>query len=205
MDKLLTLLYKITGGVYIPKELKMQKEKLILHISDTPICFFSPLETLLQNLKPDYIVHTGDLVDNIKLQFCESHLPRYERSLKMLLNVMESSSAKDIYIVPGNHDRVSILKKISKRCTIMESTSNISLEGSSFRVSHYASDILKDPQQINLFGHDLSLCSGAIEDKIYLNGITSINVIAVKSMQVYKLLYPFGTDDMRLKRGKIGL
>lgn len=205
MDKLLTLLYKFTGSVYIPRELELQEEKLILHISDTPICFFSPLETLIRKLKPEYIIHTGDLVDNLKLQFSESLLPRYERSLKMLMDIMEASTAKEVYIVPGNHDRVNIIENFSRRSIIKESPSNINIEGINIRVSHYANDVMMDSQDINLFGHDLSLYSSTLEDRIYLNGISSINIITIESRQVFKLLYPFGTDDMRLKRGKIGL
>jgi predicted MPP superfamily phosphohydrolase len=205
VDNVFALLYKITGSVYIPSELKSQSERLILHISDTPICFFSPLETLLKRLKPDYIIHTGDLVDNLKLQFSENLLSRYERSLKTIMTIMESSSAKQIYIVPGNHDRVNIIENFSTRSIIKESTSNINIEGIDIRIGHYAKEILSDSQEINLFGHDLSLCSSNLENKLYLNGISSINIITTKSRRIFKLLYPFGTDDMRLKRGKIGL
>jgi predicted MPP superfamily phosphohydrolase len=205
MDSLLALIYKVTGSVYIPKELQSQNEGLIIHISDTPVCFFSPLQTLLRKLKPDYIIHTGDLVDNLKLQFSKTLLPRYERNLKLLMNIMESSTAKDIYIVPGNHDRVAAIKSLSTRSIIKEASSNINIEGINIRISHYSQDILSDPQEVNLFGHDLSLCSGNDNSKIFLNGITSINLITIKDKQVFKLLYPFGTDDMRLKRGKIGL
>jgi predicted MPP superfamily phosphohydrolase len=205
MEKLMSLLYKFTGGVYIPPELKNIKEKIILHVSDTPACFFAPLNLILKSLKPHYIIHTGDLVDNLKLEFSQSLLPRYQRDLRCLINMLEASSAEHIFICTGNHDKAEIIKSFSRRSTIIENSANIDIEGLNFRISHYASEILTDPQEYNLYGHDLSLLSCELDNRIYLNGITSINVISIEGRQLYKLLYPFGTDDMRLKRGKIGL
>ena len=42
------------------------------------------------------------------------------------------------------------------------------------------------------------------ENSIYLNGIKTINIIMLKSGTIYKLQYPIGTDDARLKKGRIG-
>jgi predicted phosphodiesterase len=205
VEKLKSILFKFTGSVYLPPELTNSNEKFIIHISDTPICFYNALSVLLKKLSPAYIIHTGDLVDNLKLQFSPNQTPRYERDIKLLFNILETSSAKEIYITLGNHDRKDIVQRISKRSTIVENSSFINIEGLDFMVSHYASDLINSNCSFNLYGHDLSLPSHKVTVNNYLNGITSINIIAIESQRVFKLLYPFGTDDMRLKKGKIGL
>lgn len=54
---------------YIPAELADTKGPLLLHISDTPQEIYPYIIKFVQMLQPSYIVHTGDLVDNIKLGF----------------------------------------------------------------------------------------------------------------------------------------
>jgi predicted phosphodiesterase len=205
LEKLKSILYKFTGSVYLPPELINSNENFIIHISDTPICFYNALSILLKKLLPTYIIHTGDLVDNLKLQFAPNQTPRYERDVKFLFNILEASSAKEIYITLGNHDREEIVQRIAKRSTILENASIINIQGIELMISHYASDLINSNCYFNLYGHDLSLPNYNVTDNNYLNGITSINVIAIESQRVFKLLYPFGTDDMRLKKGKIGL
>ena len=41
---------------------------MILHISDTPSTMFPYLRRAIRRLRPAWVVHTGDLVDDIKLE-----------------------------------------------------------------------------------------------------------------------------------------
>jgi predicted MPP superfamily phosphohydrolase len=179
--------------------------KKLLHISDTPSSFFGELARLISIIKPDYIVHTGDLVDNIKLELFPGSLWRYERDVKKLIKLLEQSSAEKIYLTMGNHDDIHTVEKLCERSHIINESEIVVIEGLKFAIAHDIEKILNKSATCNLFGHNLTQKSGYSDGRLYLNGITSINLIELKSMSYYNYPYPAGTDDNRLGRGKIGL
>lgn len=195
----------LSGYVYIPEELMKSKGKKLLHISDTPATFYPQLKRLLQKLKPDYIAHTGDLADNIKLEIYPRSLDIYDDSVKHLIKIMENSCAEEIYIALGNHDDLDTVKKYCKRSHIIDTAKNLLIQEHSFNISHYQYNVVESPAEYNLFGHDLSLKTIIEAESVFLNGITSINVIELASGICHCLCYPYGTDDMRLGRRKSGL
>lgn len=203
----MTKFYRYLGFVYIPQYLKELDEDIILHISDTTTNFFQDVKKLVTVLKPKYIVHTGDLVDNIKLQFLSASEGRYALRVKTLLEIMEGSSAEKIFISMGNHDSINALKGLCTKCVITEDMDTIEIEGIKIAISHYPKRIMEyegDAKHF-MFGHSLELKTQMIDDKVYLNGISSINIMTIKSRQIYKLPYPCVVDDWRMKRGKLGL
>lgn len=197
-------IYNSIGKLYISSELSESAEKRLLHISDTPVCFYSELKLLIARLKPAYIVHTGDLTDNIKLQLYPTSICEHEKWIKYLAAMLEASEA-EIVLALGNHDDFDIVSKYFKRSRIIRDAETIKIENLSFRVSHMPGGVLENPDQYNLFGHDLTLKSGCTDDKLYFNGISSINIIGVESGECVSMRYPAGTDDARLGRRKIGL
>ncbi len=201
------VIYRLSGRVRVSKSLINRNEEILLHISDTPYSIFSALDSLIMTLKPEYIVHTGDLVDNIKLELYPKSLPRYKLYLKNLMKIMQKPFVKGIYISLGNHDDLEAILEYEKN----DSRINIDIEPNCFKLrdktiqyAHYL-DCLRDiADSYGLYGHDLSVKDKISKNSIYLNGIKTINVIMLKSGTVYKLQYPIGTDDARLKKGRIG-
>lgn len=198
------LLFQAIGRVYIPSELLESEEKRLLHISDTPLCFYSELKRLIERLKPDYIVHTGDMVDNVKLQLFPNSLYEHENGIKRLAAILETSGA-EILLAIGNHDNFDIISKYFERSRIIIGAETVEIEGLSFRISHLPEGIQKNPSRYNLFGHDLKLKNGCINSKLYFNGISYINIIGLESGEYISLDYPSGINDARLGRRKIGL
>ncbi|MGE5631189.1 MAG: metallophosphoesterase [Caulobacteraceae bacterium] len=197
-------LYTVFGYVYIPDELLGSKEKILLHISDTPVCFYPELRRLIKKLNPQYIIHTGDMVDNIKLELFPNSTPIYEKYVKKLLQIMEDTSAETILAL-GNHDDLEIVKKHSKKSRIIEKSETVEIEKLSFKISHYSEEIIKSPAEYNLYGHDLFVKSGCSDGRMYFNGISSINIIGLDSGTHFCLFYSAETDAARMGRGKIGL
>lgn len=204
--------YLLSGKVYIEKKLLQEltypvvqsSEVRLLHISDTPQTFFPALAVLIREVKPDVIIHTGDLVDNIKLQLYPASLYRYENEVRSLIAMLEASAAKEIYIALGNHDNGEFLKSISHRIHYIDSVAQIQLQGVDFTVSHYSKFVLSTPSSVNLYGHDLSLETQTTNGQLFLNGISSINLLSLPSKTCRQFPYPWGTDDNRLGRGKLG-
>ena len=204
MSSFKKLLFQAIGMLYIPPELIESEEKKLLHISDTPLCFYSELKRLIERLEPAYIVHTGDLVDNVKLELFPTSIYEHENGIKRLSAMLETTRA-EIVLSMGNHDDFDIVSKYFKRSHIIMEAETMQLGGSSFRISHFPKGIQEEPSQYNLFGHDLTLKNGCIDDKLYFNGISYINIIGLESGEYTSLRYPSGTDDARLGRRKIGL
>jgi predicted MPP superfamily phosphohydrolase len=204
MSSFKKFIYNAIRKLYIPSELLESEEKKLLHISDTPLCFYSGLKRLIERLKPAYIVHTGDLTDNVKLELYPALIDEHEKGIKILAAMLEASGA-EIVLAMGNHDNIDIVSKYFKRSHIVMEAETINIEGLSFRISHFPEGVQENPSRYNLFGHDLTLKSGCIDDKLYFNGITYINIIGLESGECTTLYYPSGIDDARLGRRKIGL
>jgi predicted MPP superfamily phosphohydrolase len=204
MSNLKELIYNAIGKLYISPELLEFKEKKLLHVSDTPVCFYPELKLLIAKLKPEYIVHTGDMVDNIKLALYPSLIEEHEKWIKRLAVIFEGSGA-EVLLALGNHDNFEVVSKYFTGSRIIKQAETIEIEKQSFRISHLPEGIMESPAQYNLFGHDLSLKSGCTNNKLYFNGISYINIIGLESGKCMSLRYPSGTDDERLRRRKIGL
>lgn len=195
----------LAGYVYVDTSQIENQNATVLHISDTPLRFFPALKRLIAELNPTYIVHTGDLVDNIKLQLYPGSIHRYNRNLATLIEILESSSAKEIYLALGNHDHPESVKKAVRRSTLIDGVENFTIENVPVRISHYPKAILESPETLNFFGHDLSLETAVREDKYYFNGISDIYLIDLKTFHARVFPYPWGTDDDRLKKTRTSL
>jgi predicted MPP superfamily phosphohydrolase len=199
------LLYYLIGRV--PAELHENeiKGKRLLHISDTPDSFFDELSRLIKILQPDYIIHTGDLVDNIKLEIYPGSVDRYRQQVKKLITQLEASSAQGIYMVMGNHDNLEEVQKLCSRSHILAEAKIVNIEGTTFALAHNAAQLPGLPAPFCLFGHNLKQKSGYADGRVFLNGISNIHLIELESLQYYSYPYPAGTDNDRLGKGKIGL
>jgi predicted phosphodiesterase len=205
MNNFKQLLYYMIGRVPVELNEDELKGKKLLHISDTPSSFFNELERLINILKPDYIVHTGDLVDNIKLELYPTSIERYERDAEKLIKLLEQSDAEKLYLALGNHDDEETVKRLCKRSHIIKGAQRICIEGLEIAIAHDPADLTHNPGDINLYGHNLEKESGISSGKVYLNGIVGINLVELEHMRYYTYPYPAGTDNHRLGRGKIGL
>ncbi|WP_056934926.1 metallophosphoesterase [Thermococcus barophilus] len=182
----------------IPDILLRRDEKKIMHISDTPDNIYVFLLNLIEKTKPDYIIHTGDLVDNIKLERRPELRERYEKSLIELLQILENSKAK-VYIVPGNEDDVSILRRHITLSKIVPPGTIIEIEGVKLAVGHKYSDVVGiENADFKLYGHSFRLIPKGV------NGVLRINFILLPSKRVVGVKYPDGTNferGYRLMRG----
>ncbi|MDH8677857.1 metallophosphoesterase [Fusibacter bizertensis] len=192
--------------LYTPSEKDFNIENpILLHISDTPSMFFSELSRIIKKINPEIIVHTGDLVDNIKLQMQPGAIRYYEREVLSLLKILEYSAAKIIHISLGNHDSHSYIHQKSGRIIVHDSYGEITAYGKSIVFSHYLHVIESFNSNYYLYGHDLSTPLQLKKNTCYLNGITSIHLIDLITGGVLKLEYPWGVDDARLNKRSIGI
>lgn len=206
MEKFKTSFFFTFGSVYLSNALLSNEESKILHISDTPTVFYSALAKIINRLQPQYIIHTGDLVDNIKLNIYPNRIDEYESGVSSLLNILENSTAEKVFIALGNHDHLKTIESIANRSIIIKENRVIDIENTTVKLSHYYQDLIKSKAKYNFFGHDIAIKHQLKDNStVFLNGIENINIITLNSGQIFTLPYPFGTNDARLGKFKIGI
>jgi predicted phosphodiesterase len=179
----------------LPEEFHSSQELKIMHISDTPESIYPHIYKMLNYSQPDIIIHTGDLVDNLKLENAgQEMIPLYQKkSAEFISNLEKLTSARIIY-VPGNHDDLSIIKDNINRSEIMAEGTIIELDGVKIGLAHYP-EKLPQGAEINLFGHN---SQKKFESKNkYLNGILNINYLLLPSKTDYKVNYPWTVEQGR--------
>lgn len=183
-------------GYFVPLEIEVARETeegFIMHLSDTPSFAYPSLINLIEILKPEVVVHTGDLADDIKLELYPELVEDYRDKVLPFLCALENSAAKDIYIVPGNHDLESLLREEVNRIHIVPDGHIISIKGNKLGLAHCLEDL---PTLIDygLYGHNLECPRESQEGLCVLNGLKTINIISYPSWCVYRLPYPIGTN-----------
>ena len=223
MKTLKKMLWIMTGHVYLEDALHHLEGPTLLHISDTPSGFFSELKRLIGILKPEVVIHTGDLVDDLKLELYPSLRQSYETSLVKLMKLMNESEAKRIIFLLGNHDDLAMAARHAGRVEIYPETFSEVFHQKGFRCAHNqrafadriaagaaatgaiaTGAITSNAADFYLFGHDLSLKSQQTPEGTYLNGIEAIHLIELDTGTVHAVAYPAGTDSHRLNRYRIG-
>ncbi|MEG1823213.1 MAG: metallophosphoesterase [Cloacibacillus sp.] len=180
---------------------------MVLHISDTPSTIYPYLKRALRRLNPAWIVHTGDFVDNIKLETRRGMLDLYKKKIKEFFSVFADEDYGAI-LVTGNHDDAPTLLSAHHDSSVQVWTSpgSFSIGDFTFRAGHTFHDVATAPAQYNLFGHDLQHTSSAAPDgKMFLNGIQSMYLIHIHTGEVTAIPYPPGTDNARLQRKRVNL
>ncbi|MCT4634167.1 MAG: metallophosphoesterase [Firmicutes bacterium] len=200
------IIYNFLGKIYIPKNLIENNDPILIHISDTPVFSYRAIKKMIQVLGPKYLVHTGDISDDLKVEMYPNLEEDAKKKAYSLIDSLITQGFKS-YISLGNHDSYSILSRYADNTSIeiTDSKGYIELGDKKIAYSHYSNLLKKSPGDINLYGHDLSIPSQTIENKIFLNGIESINIINLNTFEIFKLDYPAGTDSSRLRKFKTGL
>ncbi|MDY0234823.1 MAG: metallophosphoesterase [Gudongella sp.] len=205
MQKFNKLFDSLRGRIDINNSLVLNKNPLLLHISDTPSQFYPELKRIIKLINPQYIIHTGDLADNIKCEFKPSLLTKYKHEVKKLLKILNSSNTENIYLTLGNHDDYDFINKNKGRMKLYENVGEISINSLKLLFSHYPDYIKTTPADIYLFGHDIVPQSVFSDLYISLNGVNSINIINLETLEITCLNYPLGTNEARLNKNKIGI
>jgi len=186
----------------IPKEIESYTYK-VMHITDTPDMTFGFLETVIRLVSPDMIVHTGDFVDNCKLELSRKDIDIYERRIQSLLKVLRSNNKKQIVMCLGNHDDEVIVKKYIRSDEVLCHDKTMKVEGLTLAMAHYYHQCSKEAD-ICLFGHSYDQVSD-YGKRILLNGLDGVFVFDACSKKIAMIPYPKDTDYYRQKKFKIGL
>ena len=128
----------------------------VLHLGDTQSAHYSYYKRLIDEIKPDVIVHTGDLVDELKAGRIESVRPYWLKSAPMIVNVMRQSGAR-VIIVAGNNDLEQELAKFAQGTEILPRNAVVNLYGVNYCLCHELNRMDESVQaDVWLYGHGLT-------------------------------------------------
>lgn len=195
--------FRAFGAVYVPEYLTGRPGEFLLHVSDTPSSFFPDLNRIIAKVRPAWVVHTGDLVDQVKLGLYPSLISSYRDRIPRLSAILDRGARKgdfQVIISLGNHDDPPTVEEFFPNCHIIDSVGSFSVHGWSFTASHYSALISRTKDGIGLFGHDLTSIEG-----VGLNGIRSVNLFSLETGDIYGIPYPGYIDDQRQLKRRIGL
>ncbi|WP_297439029.1 metallophosphoesterase [Thermococcus sp.] len=173
----------------VMETLASSDEVKVMHVSDTPESTYRFIGSLIEKAKPDYIIHTGDLADNIKLERRPDLKPAYIGAVRKLARILKASGAK-LYIVPGNEDDPDIIREFFGE-DVVEPGTLIEIEGIKLALGHRPEEVLGRGADFRLYGHNFRLINGG------LNGVLGVNFILLPSGKTYRVGYPTGTDTNR--------
>lgn len=179
----------------LPEQYHASKQLKIMHISDTPEVIYSHIYKMVSYSRPDIIIHTGDVVDNLKLEDTGNEfLASYrKKSAEFMANLEKLTKARIIYI-PGNHDNFQIMQANKNRSEILTEGSIIEIQGAKIGLAHYPNNLPKNTD-FNFFGHN-KIEKFKSENK-YFNGIENINYLVLPTQASYKVEYPWVVDQGR--------
>lgn len=194
-------IYKWLLKRQIPKDV-FDFEHVIMHITDTPDGVYSFLKRLVELVEPEVIIHTGDLVDNIKLELSRKDIDLYEKRVCQLMSILRKKSVRRIYCI-GNHDDEQLMKKYMTSGDELYHSICLNLWERNYWVSHKY-EALTDGD-FYLFGHNIDVKSYFKNGCKVLNGLTGVYLIDGRTGQTALISYPIGTDDERQKKFKWGM
>ncbi|AEH24685.1 Hypothetical metallophosphoesterase [Pyrococcus yayanosii CH1] len=173
----------------LPKEL-LEPGKKLMHVSDTPESIYPFLEDLIEKVKPNIIVHTGDLADNIKLERKPWLREEYRRAVQRLIGILGRFGAL-VYLVPGNEDDIEVLRELSPDFILVRPGTVLEIGPFQVALGHRAEDVKDVDADFKLYGHNFKLIERG------LNGVLNVNFILLPEGKVIKVNYPQGTNHDR--------
>lgn len=123
----------------------------VLHIGDTESNTYPFYRKLIELVKPDVIVHTGDFADEVKIGRHPEYRYEYTVKTREIVEIMRSSGARLIFAV-GNHDVYEVLQELAPDAEIHPVTGETVISGVPCRIGHRAVDMIFD-RQYCLYGH----------------------------------------------------
>lgn len=190
---LIKYLISAFGPVYAPKEIAGERGTKILHFGDVPTPCYPYFKRLIKKIRPDIIIHTGDMADELKVSRIPSDIPKYLKSLDKIITILKNSNAA-LYLVPGNNDLTGEIKEQAPFARYTEPDSVIEIEGVKLCLCHRVMDITGDAVYY-FYGHgptgdDHSRRDNVPAKRAYFNTFFSPTVLVLPSHKIYYLKNP---------------
>ena len=139
------------GDIDLPKEIEDIKGVKLLHIGDTDSKHYPFFKKLIDMVKPDIILHTGDIADEVKVGRMPETRYEYRSKIKFILDCLADSGAR-VIVVPGNNDVEEDIREIMPNAEIYSKNSVITIDGVECRIGHQVMSMTFD-KMWSFYGH----------------------------------------------------
>ncbi len=128
----------------------------LLHIGDTRAEHYGYYAGMIEELKPDVIIHTGDLADEIKAGRIDADKLLWRDTVPEIIRIMRSSGAR-VIIVPGNNDIRDRLYHLAPDMEILPRNRVVEIGGRRICLNHEVMKIDESVEtDLHLYGHGLT-------------------------------------------------
>lgn len=166
----------LADGVQIPEEVRAATTGKILHIGDTSSFVFPYIQKLIEEIRPNIIIHTGDFVDEVKAGRMFNAAQEYTQGVKQIAQILKNSGAEKIYAVPGNNDIEQILHEQLPFAEVVQPNTVVEIGGISCALGHICYETTA-PAQWSFYGHGVTGETWSPEKNDLQNGDCRFNVI----------------------------
>ena len=173
----------------LPEALAADNGLRILHIGDTPSSTYPRYISLVKQIKPDVIIHTGDTADEMKVGRDIPIRDLYLNRAAAFLTRLTELCPRVIW-VEGNNDLPERITALVPQIEHQTPGSMLEIEGVKFALAHHK-EHLRDGGEINLYGH-----SGRYEiwsperntehaPAWYINALWCISILSLPQKKIY--------------------
>lgn len=122
--------------IELPEGYEELRGEKILHIGDTNSEAYPYYKKLFSLVKPDIILHTGDMADEVKVGRIPGTEYEYLTKIKVLLRMMQESGARRLIIVPGNNDLPQEIQRLAPNAEVYPENTVLTFSGVPCLLSH---------------------------------------------------------------------
>ena len=137
--------------IELPDGIGNMKGSRVLHIGDTYSRDYPFIKKLIDEVKPDVIIHTGDIADEVKVGRIPHTRYEYKYKIKFILDTLKDSGAR-VIIVPGNNDVKDDIQEIIPSAEIYSENSVVAIDGVECRIGHQVTNMTFDKKWA-FYGH----------------------------------------------------
>ena len=120
----------------------------ILHIGDTESATYPFYRRLFELVRPDVILHTGDIADEVKIGRHPEFLHEYTVKITEMLEAMRRTGAR-LIVVLGNHDVAEAVRAVAPYAEVYEPGVELVLSGVPCRLGHQVKEMVFDRKYIS--------------------------------------------------------
>ena len=137
--------------INLPDGINQINGKKILHIGDTHSIAYPYYKKLIEITKPDIILHTGDMADEVKVGRMPETRYEYLTKIKWFTNMLNQSGAK-LIVVLGNNDIEEEIRKMLPTAEVYNTNTLIALDNEVCRIGHQVLSMTFDKEWA-FYGH----------------------------------------------------
>lgn len=138
--------------ISLPDWVTDRSGEILLHIGDTYSKSYPFYKALIDKVKPNVILHTGDMADEVKVGRKPFTKSEYLNKISVICSTLDKSDAERLIIVPGNNDLKDDISALVPRAQIYSEDTVITLGERECRIGHSVLNMTFD-KEWSFYGH----------------------------------------------------